>query len=49
MVSMVEVSVRKLRPPIPVQVVSVGVTMKRHAAGVPKQSPPPVEAVVSPT
>jgi dihydroneopterin aldolase len=36
----VEVSVRKLRPPIPVHVASVGVTLRREAA----QPPAPVPA-----
>ena len=49
-VTAVEVSVRKLRPPIPVQVTSVGVTLRREATeertGAPV--PPPAEAVTSP-
>jgi dihydroneopterin aldolase len=48
-VTSVEVSVRKLRPPIPVHVGSVGVTLRRNAAealGQPTTTPP-VEAVTS--
>lgn len=49
-VTSVEVSVRKLRPPIPVHVDSVGVTLRRDAVA--PVEPPPVattEAVTSPT
>jgi 7,8-dihydroneopterin aldolase/epimerase/oxygenase len=38
-VTAVEVSVRKLRPPVPVHVTSVGVTLRREAAEVPPEPP----------
>jgi len=40
----VEVSVRKLRPPIPVQVSSVGVTIQRSAEAGAAPPPPPLSA-----
>jgi dihydroneopterin aldolase len=40
-VTSVEVTVRKLRPPVPVQVGSVGVTIHRQAAGQAGQAAPP--------
>ena len=46
----VEVTVRKMRPPIPVHVSSVGVTLRRRAAVRPPlaDNPPPAESVTSP-
>jgi len=46
-VTEVEVSVRKLRPPIPVQVSSVGVTLHRQAAEEPGAARPPTDPVAS--
>ena len=46
-VTAVEVSVRKLRPPIPVQVTSVGVTLRRQRVAAAAASPAP-EAEHSP-
>ena len=43
----VEVSVRKLRPPIPVHVASVGVTLRRTAKGPVKAPASPVEPATS--
>jgi len=45
-VQAVEVSVRKLRPPVPVQVASVGVTLRRTAPN-PKADAPPAPTVAS--
>jgi dihydroneopterin aldolase len=44
-VTSVEVTVRKLRPPVPVQVSSVGVTIRRHVTEEPTEQavPPTVE------
>ena len=57
-VTSVEVSVRKLRPPIPVHVSSVGVTLRRKAAQAPSEpalgasaeraAPPVAETVAAP-
>lgn len=49
-VEAVEVTVRKMRPPIQVHVSSVGVTLRRRAAvGQPlADNPPPAESVISP-
>ena len=46
-VQAVEVSVRKLRPPIPVHVASVGVTLKKTAAQPAEAAAPPVEQATS--
>ena len=46
-VQAVEVSVRKLRPPIPVHVDSVGVTLQRRVAPPVEAPGPPVEQVTS--
>ena len=46
-VQSVEVSVRKLRPPIPVQVASVGVTLQRTAASPVEAPAPPAEPASS--
>jgi len=50
-VTAVEVTVRKLRPPIPVHVGSVGVTLRREAAARPPARPPTrsVESDISST
>ena len=49
-VKWVDVSVRKLRPPIPVHVASVGVTLRRTAAEPPAPTPvaPATETVTAP-
>ena len=49
-VKWVDVSVRKLRPPIPVHVASVGVTLRRTAAEPPAPTPvaPATEPVTAP-